>query len=380
MPPYTPPRGIWARERRGERREQEGEGGMDDDRSAATRREEIRLRAEEAGLGRVAEAVVDLARPGWRLVAEDPSRRAPDQGEWLTWRPPLAETLKASRTARGRTRLGGVPVVGEGFSWPRRARTRGRHGDEIRAGRPLTFVAQVNLAEVPPTGPACGVLDLPRRGVLLFFCDEESLPYGGPEDSDAFRVAYLPLDPDDETGTHLAEVPEGLAAPGDNGGEWGMPGVVVLEALPELALPAPFPDEVRAMGLSEAETDAYWRLTEDLERAGAGARLGSRCPRHRPLPARTQARRRPARDPEPHGGRVRAGKAGRGPARLAVLAPGGGGGGGQGALEAPAAGGLRRRCWPDVGGLRDALLLDQGRRPGSAAFRSRLVRDAVLLG
>jgi uncharacterized protein YwqG len=242
---------------------------MDDGRRAAATHEEIRIRAEEAGLGRVAGAVADLARPGWRLVAEDPSRRAPDPAEWLAWRPPLAEVLGASRGARGRTRLGGVPLVGEGFSWPRRARTRERHGDKIRAGRPLTFVAQVNLAEVPPDGPSGGVPDLPRRGMLLFFCDEESLPYGGPEDSDAFSVAYLPQGPDDETGTRLAEVPEGLAAPGGHESEWGMPGVVVLEALPELALPAPFPDEVRAMGLSEAETDAYWRLTEDLEREGA---------------------------------------------------------------------------------------------------------------
>jgi uncharacterized protein YwqG len=247
---------------------------MDHERSAATRREEIRLRAEEAGLGRVAEAVADLARPGWRLVAEDPSRRAPDQGEWLTWRPPLAETLEASRAARGRTRLGGVPVVGEGFSWPRRARTRGRHGDEIRAGRPLTFVAQVNLAEVPSTGPAGGVLDLPRRGVLSFFCDEESLPFGGPDDSDAFAVAYVPLDPDGESETRLADVPDGLGGFDDRGNRWGMPGVVALEALPELALPAPFPDEVRAMGLSDAEADAYWRLTEDLEREGARVPAG----------------------------------------------------------------------------------------------------------
>src|SRR5918995_6496580 len=155
-----------------------------DDEGPATTRQDIRLRAEEAGLGRVAAAVADLARPGWRLVAEDPSRRAPDPAEWLTWRPPLAETLKASRGARGRTRLGGVPVVGEGFSWPRRARTRERYGDEVRAGRPLMFVAQVNLAEVPPAKPSGGMLDLPRRGVLLFFCDEESLPSGSPEDSD----------------------------------------------------------------------------------------------------------------------------------------------------------------------------------------------------
>ena len=141
---------------------------MDDGRSAAATREEIRLRAEEAGLGRVAEAVADLARPGWRLVAEDASRRAPDQAEWSAWRPPLPEVLKASRGARGRTRLGGVPLVGEGFSWPRRARTRKRYGDGVRAGRPLAFVAQVNLAEVPSAEPSGGMLDLPRRGILLF--------------------------------------------------------------------------------------------------------------------------------------------------------------------------------------------------------------------
>ena len=244
---------------------------MDDGRAAT--REEIRLRAEEAGLGRVAEAVADLARPGLRLVAKDASRRAPDPaGEGFGEYPPLPEILKASGEARASTRLGGVPLVGEGFSWPRREeRTRKRYGDEIRAGRPLTFVAQVNLAEVPPAEPSDGMLDLPRRGLLLFFCDEESLPYGSPEDSDAFCVAYLPLDPDDETRMHLAEVPEGHAASDDHRGLLGgmLPDVVVLEALPELALPAPYPDEVRAMGLSDAESDAYWHLTEELEREGA---------------------------------------------------------------------------------------------------------------
>jgi uncharacterized protein YwqG len=245
---------------------------MDGERPAATR-EAIRLRAKGAGLGRVAEAVADLARPGWRLVVEDPSRRAPDPGEGFAGRPPLPEVLKASRGARGRTRLGGVPLVGEGFSWPRRARTHGRRGEEVRAGRPLAFVAQVNLAEVPPADPSGGMLDLPRRGMLLFFCDEESLPYGGPDDSDAFAVSYLPLDPE-ETEMRLAEVPEGLVTSDDHAGQWGMPDVVVLEALPELALPAPYPEEVRAMGLSEAETDAYWRLTEELEREGARVDAG----------------------------------------------------------------------------------------------------------
>jgi len=240
---------------------------MDDERPAATR-EEIRMRAEAAGLGRVAEAVADLARPGLRLVAEDASRRAPDPGKALGEHPPLSEILRASRAAPGRTRLGGVPLVGEGFSWPRRARTRERYGDRIRAGTPLAFIAQVNLAEMPPADPSGGLRDLPRSGMLLFFCDEESLPYGHPEDSDAFSVVYLPLDPDD-TRMRLADVPDGLVTFSDHGGQWGMPDVVVLEALPELALPGPYPDEVRAMDLSEAESDAYWHLAEELEREGA---------------------------------------------------------------------------------------------------------------
>ena len=65
-----------------------------------------------------------------------------------------------------------------------------------------------------------------------------------------------------------------------------LPDVVALEALPELALPAPYPEEVRAMGLSDAETDAYWRLTEELEREGA--RVPPGWPRH---PARLATRR-----------------------------------------------------------------------------------------
>ena len=240
---------------------------MDDGWRAAIR-EEIRLRAEEEGLGRVAEALADLARPGLRLVAEDASRRAPDPGKRSGGRPPLPEISEASREARGRTRLGGVPLVGEGFSWPRRARIRKLYGAETRAGTPLTLVAQVNLAEMPPVGPSGGLRDLPRRGMLLFFCDEEDLAFGGPEDSDAFSVSYFPLDPD-ETEMRLADVPEGLVTFDDYRGQWGMHDVVVLGALPELALPAPGTDEVQAMDLSDAESDAYWRLTEILEREGA---------------------------------------------------------------------------------------------------------------
>ena len=105
-------RSLWAQERF---EQEEGKGDMDDGHAAT--REQIRLRAEEAGLGRVAEAMADLARPGLRLVAKDASRRAPDPaGEGFGEYPLLPEILKASGEARASTRLGGVPLVGEGFS------------------------------------------------------------------------------------------------------------------------------------------------------------------------------------------------------------------------------------------------------------------------
>lgn len=71
---------------------------------------------------------------------------------------------ESDRTAIGNSWLGGGPAAPPGFVWPR---------DD--AGRPLTFLAQIDLAELSPE-PETGALPrgLPRAGALLVFVGSAS--------------------------------------------------------------------------------------------------------------------------------------------------------------------------------------------------------------
>lgn len=75
----------------------------------------------------------------------------------------------------GVTKLGGEPDVAPGFAWP------------TRAGRPLTFLGQVNLAEMQAIvrDPA-----LPPAGLLSFFYDAKEQPWGAPGERDAWSVVF----------------------------------------------------------------------------------------------------------------------------------------------------------------------------------------------
>jgi hypothetical protein len=165
----------------------------------AALRADLRRVVVEAGLGRHEEALLGAARPALRLVAEDVSKRAPvvpaapgsDDARRARREPPEAR-IDGSAPAFGRTRLGGVPDVPEGFRWPTRRRTRVRYGDRIEAGAPLSFVAQINLAELPPVDGA--ETQLPTRGMLWFFYDARFLTYDA-EDADGFGVVYSEAGP-----------------------------------------------------------------------------------------------------------------------------------------------------------------------------------------
>jgi len=115
----------------------------------------VAKRAEEmlrkAGIPKAAELAA-LAEPSFKIT---------------TRRVPLAEL------PLGASRFGGTPDVLPGFTWPE------------RDGRPLTFLAQLDLAEIRAPGG-------PDRGWLLFFYDAAGLPWGRqPEDADGAAVAYL---------------------------------------------------------------------------------------------------------------------------------------------------------------------------------------------
>jgi uncharacterized protein YwqG len=73
--------------------------------------------------------------------------------------------------------LGGCPALPAGYDWPR-----------MSSGEPLHFLAQIDCAELPPSG---GVL--PDRGALFFFAriDEEML-WGDGDPNDDCRVVFAP--------------------------------------------------------------------------------------------------------------------------------------------------------------------------------------------
>ena len=72
---------------------------------------------------------------------------------------PLGETS----TPAGVSRLGGVPDLPAGAAWP------------AWKGVPISFIAQVNLADLASFTPA---QDLPKSGLLSFFYDSAQETYG----------------------------------------------------------------------------------------------------------------------------------------------------------------------------------------------------------
>lgn len=92
----------------------------------------------------------------------------------------LSETISI-----GASKIGGKPHLPEGFSWPY---YEGTNFDNIKASRPLSFIAQINLSEV-------ATLDvdnkLPHSGFLYFFYELNTMKWGfAPEDNGCARVFY----------------------------------------------------------------------------------------------------------------------------------------------------------------------------------------------
>lgn len=131
--------------------------------------------------------------------------------------------------ALGQSRFGGWPDVPPSFQWPtcvalsnprwwrqfyERQYGRNITDDTVIEGglrtlgellstpmydtpKPLTLLAQINLAELPRDVD----LDLPRHGHLLFFCDmgDELVSGGSSEPLDRWRVYFFDLPPDQLT-------------------------------------------------------------------------------------------------------------------------------------------------------------------------------------
>jgi uncharacterized protein YwqG len=85
-------------------------------------------------------------------------------------------TILLKEGDRAIARLGGLPYLPSGVDWP------------LREGRPLHFLAQINLAGVRRVG---GPDWLPDKGVLHVFYDAEHQPWGDtPTDHDGWAVLH----------------------------------------------------------------------------------------------------------------------------------------------------------------------------------------------
>lgn len=105
-------------------------------------------------------------------------------------------------TEIGTSKIGGMADLPDGMDWP--LRPAYGYAREIREWRdkavwapaPLHFIAQINLADVAAAGSD---LPLPEQGLLLFFYDVATQPWGfDPLDRAGWRVVYV------EAGQRLA--------------------------------------------------------------------------------------------------------------------------------------------------------------------------------
>ena len=180
--------------------------------SIAERTEEVKKRMKQAGLSRIAPAVLKLLLPSIRLIVGERSKE------------PV-------------TRLGGTPNMPAEIPWPTR-----------RSGDPHSFLAQIDLGRLE----ICDGLPLPRNGSLFFFCDAEYLPEVSDlvDVSDGVKVVYSPSSlSDNGLRTPPRELNEAYKFEG-------------LSLQPTLDLTAPAQNvwEIESLHLSDAESYAYGEL------------------------------------------------------------------------------------------------------------------------
>ncbi|MBU1244636.1 DUF1963 domain-containing protein [Myxococcota bacterium] len=143
----------------------------------------------------------------------------------------------------GDSRIGGRPDLPKGTPWP------------IHAGRPLSFLAQFRLADVPRPG---SLIDLPSDGHLYFFYDVEGMPWGfDPKDRGSWVVLYAP------SGADLAP-----AAPDPGAKPPHEFKAAAVEFAVEATLPDPMSDVVERLALDPVDDEdyaAFLRSKEDTD-------------------------------------------------------------------------------------------------------------------
>jgi uncharacterized protein YwqG len=171
---------------------------------------------EQVGLGARSEAILALARPAVGLDVIE---------------------LDESEIPLGASKLGGFPDIPSSTEWPN------------FEGEGLSFVAQLDLAQVAPLAPG----PLPSSGLLSFFYDNEV--WGSdPEDCAGWSVLWTPA------GEQLVRREE----PADMGEYGEVFDSCLLKPRLVQTLPSIESDIYNGLGLSEEENEAYDELLLEL--------------------------------------------------------------------------------------------------------------------
>lgn len=181
---------------------------------------EYGARLDAAGLASYAPALLRAVRPGARLVV-DPTRD--------------------SRTV-GTSRLGGRPDLPADVPWPR------DHGG------PLSFVLQVDLADLPgELAPQVADSGLPTSGLLSFFYDAVEQPWGfDPDDRGSWAVLHSAADVALATRDFPDELEEDVRFE-----------ALALTAVAEATFPPLESQEAAAAGIS-LDDEAVWEAYEGV--------------------------------------------------------------------------------------------------------------------
>lgn len=169
---------------------------------------------EESGLERIADPIRNAALLSNRMITSP---------------------VDAAGVPTGRSRIGGRPDLPQGAKWP------------TYQGKPLSFIAQVRLEEVP-WKPAA----LPTQGLLSFFYDAADQPWGSdPQEAGQWRVLYHAEADTLERG-HL---PDGVKQVKEFN-------ALAVDFSIQTTLPGWNALVLRRMGFAENETERYIALTE----------------------------------------------------------------------------------------------------------------------
>jgi hypothetical protein len=178
-----------------------------------------------------------------------PFRAARLAGIWselVTYARPALGIEVAKGPPAGRTKLGGLPHLPAGAGWPR------------RGGKPLAFVAQIDLEEASHY-----IRDktIPSSGLLSFFYEADELTPGySPADSGAWRVVLL------DGPIAATSPPPASDAPDYDPQQWTFREAGV-RFVPRISLPGPDNVLVEQLNLDQEDWSAYHALLDELSHA-----------------------------------------------------------------------------------------------------------------